>query len=137
MLRKGDIVLARTGASTGKSYLYDDNDGPLVFAGFLIRVRPDEERLSPAYLGLQLQSEYFRRWVKENSARTGQPGINGKQYAALTIRLPPTRVEQDAIAAALTEMEIEIRAIEAQLAKARQVKQGMMQELLTGRVRLV
>lgn len=44
-LSDGDIVFARTGASVGKSYRYDSNDGALVFAGFLIRVRPDVNKL--------------------------------------------------------------------------------------------
>ena len=48
-----------------------------------------------------------------------------------------TKAEQTAIAAILTDMDAEIAALEAKLAKARQLKQGMMQELLTGRIRLV
>ena len=49
----------------------------------------------------------------------------------------PTIAEQTAIAAILSDMDAEIAALEAKLAKARQIKQGMMQELLTGRIRLV
>jgi type I restriction enzyme S subunit len=55
---------------------------------------------------------------------------------AFTIPLPPTTEEQEAVAAIITDMDAEIAALEAKLAKARHVKQGMMQELLTGRVRL-
>lgn len=51
--------------------------------------------------------------------------------------LPPTRAEQEAIAAVLSDIDGEIATLESKLAKARQVKQGMMQELLTGRIRLV
>lgn len=54
-----------------------------------------------------------------------------------TIPLPPTTAEQSAIAAILSEMDAEIAALEAKLVKARQVKAGMMQELLTGRIRLI
>ena len=49
----------------------------------------------------------------------------------------PTKAEQTAIATILTDMDTEIAALEEKLAKARQLKQGMMQELLTGRIRLV
>ena len=49
----------------------------------------------------------------------------------------PLTPEQTAIAAILSDMDAELTALEAKLAKARQVKQGMMQELLTGRIRLV
>jgi type I restriction enzyme S subunit len=51
--------------------------------------------------------------------------------------IPPTKEEQTAIATILSDMDAEITALETKLAKARQVKQGMMQELLTGRIRLI
>lgn len=51
--------------------------------------------------------------------------------------MPPTKDEQSAIGAILSDMDTEIDALEAKLAKARAIKQGMMQELLTGRIRLV
>jgi type I restriction enzyme S subunit len=70
------------------------------------------------------------------SMRSGQPGINGNEYAQLPVYLPPLP-EQHAIATILSDMDAEIAALEAKLAKARQVKQGMMQVLLTGRIRLV
>lgn len=136
-LEPGDLVLARTGASTGKSYLYRETDGELVFAGFLIRISPDQKKLSPRYLRFQLDTAAYREWVRANSMRSGQPGINGRQYASMPVPLPPTRAEQEAIAEALTDMGAEIEALELRLKKARQIKQGMMQELLTGRVRLV
>ena len=55
----------------------------------------------------------------------------------MSVRLPPTKAEQTAIATILSDMDAEIAALEEKLAKARQLKQGMMQELLTGKTRLV
>ncbi len=55
----------------------------------------------------------------------------------MLIPLPPTKVEQTAIATLLSDMDAELASLEAKLAKARQLKQGMMQELLTGRIRLI
>ena len=63
--------------------------------------------------------------------------IGKAQLAAFEVRLPATKVEQTAIAAILSDIDAEITALEAKLAKARSLKQGMMQELLTGRIRLV
>jgi len=63
--------------------------------------------------------------------------IGKSQLAAYEVRLPEAKSEQAAIAAILSDMDAEIAALEAKLAKARQLKQGMMQELLTGRIRLV
>ena len=51
--------------------------------------------------------------------------------------MPPTFDEQAAIATILSDMDTELAALESRLAKARRIKQGMMQELLTGRIRLL
>ncbi len=67
---------------------------------------------------------------------TALPSLGGSVLAAIPLALPPLE-EQTAIAAVLSDMDAEIAALEAKLAKARQLKQGMMQELLTGRIRLV
>jgi type I restriction enzyme S subunit len=137
ILSGGDLVFARTGASVGKSYLYDPADGVLVFAGFLIRVRPDVEKLSSKFLKFYTHSRQYWNWIAVNSMRTGQPGINGQEYASLPIPLPPTQAEQEAIAEVLSAMDAEIALLGAQLAKYRQLKQGLMQKLLTGRIRLI
>lgn len=137
ILELGDIVFARTGASVGKSYLYNQNDGCLVYAGFLIRVSPDPEQLEPVFLSYFSQSIPYWDWIKANSMRSGQPGINGREYASLPIPLPPTKDEQTAIASILSDMDTELATLESKLSKARQLKQAMMQELLTGRIRLV
>lgn len=63
--------------------------------------------------------------------------IGKKQLQKYVIRLPVEKGEQTAIAAILSDMDAEIDALEAKLTKARQIKQGMMQELLTGRIRLI
>ena len=73
-----------------------------------------------------------------SAASTGLiPGLSRGDILNKLILLPPTREEQTAIAAVLSDMDTEIAALEAKLTKARAVKQGMMQELLTGRIRLI
>ena len=131
-----DLVVARTGASVGKSYRYDPEDGDLVFAGFLIRLSPDPERLEARFLAYFLQSAPYWNWVRINSMRSGQPGINGREYATLPIPLPPTKAEQDAIAGALSDADALIESLEQLLVKKRRIKQGAMQELLTGKKRV-
>ncbi|MCB0304647.1 MAG: restriction endonuclease subunit S, partial [Calditrichaeota bacterium] len=63
--------------------------------------------------------------------------IEYRWLKSLTVPLPPTKTEQDAIAVILNNMDSEIDTLETKLAKTRQLKQGMMQELLTGRIRLI
>jgi type I restriction enzyme S subunit len=135
-LQEGDVVFARTGASVGKSYLYDPLDGELVFAGFLIRIRPNRELLVPAFLAAYVTTKPYWNWVRLMSMRSGQPGINGNEYAQLPLQLP-SLAEQTAIAEVLSDMDAEIAALEQRREKTRALKQGMMQELLTGKTRLV
>lgn len=136
-LQDGELVFARTGASVGKTYLYDKNDGKLVFAGFLIRIKPDKEKLNSLYFKYYTQTVLYWNWVVVNSMRTGQPGINGKEYSNLPIYIPSSIDEQTRIATILSGMDAEIAVLETKLAKYRHIKQGMMQNLLTGRIRLV
>jgi type I restriction enzyme, S subunit len=135
-LEEGDLVFARTGASVGKSYLYSEKDGRLVFAGFLIRVRPNRSTLVPTFLANLVQTGPFWDWVKLMSMRSGQPGVNGNEFASLPVLLPPLP-EQLAIAQTLTDLDAELTALEARIEKTRALKLGMMQELLTGRTRLI
>jgi type I restriction enzyme, S subunit len=135
-LADGDLVFARTGASVGKSYRYRPEDGLLVFAGFLIRVRSNPEVLRSDFLAAYATTPRYWNWVRVMSMRSGQPGINGNEYAQLPLLIPPPD-EQLAIAEALANMEAELLALEQRRDKTCALKQGMMQELLTGRIRLV
>ena len=78
-----DILLARTGASTGKSYLYRKSDGKLYYAGFLIRANVTEH--NPYFVFSQLHTHRYWRWVSIMSARSGQPGINSQEYSSFPI----------------------------------------------------
>ncbi len=128
-LEEGDIVLARTGASVGKSYRYRKEDGRLVFAGFLIRVRPNPRKLIPTYLANFLTSGQFWKWVKVTSARSGQPGINSTEYSALAIPLPPDLAEQRRISDCLTSLD-DLIAVQTQKLNALKThKKGLMQQL--------
>ena len=90
----------------------------------------------------QLNKEFFYHLLCNQDfsdciTGTGQPQIVRAPLAAFEVSLPPTKAEQEAIATILSDMDAEIAALEARLSKARQLKQGMMQELLTGRIRLI
>ena len=83
LVNERDILLARTGASTGKSYLYKKTDGKLYFAGFLIRANVPEH--TPYFVFSQLHTHRYWKWVSIMSARSGQPGINSQEYSSFPI----------------------------------------------------
>ena len=128
-LDDGDIVLARTGASVGKSYQYRKQDGKLVFAGFLIRVKPHPKKVVSTYLANYLTSGHFWKWVAVTSARSGQPGINSTEYSSLTIPLPPTLSEQQSIASCLSGLDTLITTATQELQTLKTHKKGLMQQL--------
>lgn len=142
-LGEGDIVLARTGASVGKSYRYRPNDGRLVFAGFLIRVRPNPKKLVPEFLSNYLTSWQYWDWVRLTSARSGQPGINGNEYASMPVPLPPADpkgnelAEQQKIADCLTALNNLIAAQAVKLDTLKNHKHGLMQQLFPSRGEVV
>lgn len=74
-------------------------------------------------------------WMQYNEA-SGVPGLNASTIESVLTVLP-SKKEQTAIAIILSDMDEEIQALELRLSKTRQIKQGMMQELLTGRTRLI
>ena len=135
VVQENDLLIARTGASVGKTYLYDSKDGKLIFAGFLIKMNVCEA--NSKFVFYSTLTKYYQDWIVSESARTGLPGVNLQQMKKLQIALPPTIEEQTAIANVLSDMDTEISALETKLAKYRTLKTGMMQQLLTGKIRLV
>lgn len=133
LLSEGDIVFARTGNSTGKTYLYDKKDGKLVFAGFLIKFHPNPNCLLPGFIKFYTETNWYWNWVKIYSARTGQPGINENEYGKLPLPIPPV-VEQDFIVQKLISINTKIEAENRTLSKHQSLKKGLMQDLLTGKV---
>ena len=135
LLKLGDLVFARTGNTTGKTYMYRSGDGDLVYAGFLIRFRFDPELCNVAFINYLTQTKYYSDWVNVNSQRSGQPGINSNQYCKFKVALPSIS-EQMKIVSILDKVEEKIKIERNKLEKYAYLKQGLMQQLLTGQVRV-
>ena len=89
---ENDILFARTGASTGKTYLYNRNDGKLYFAGFLIRanVKPIFDSY---FVFTMTKTSRYANWIKIMSARSGQPGINAQEYKTFSFYHPSLKTQ--------------------------------------------
>ena len=89
---ENDILFARTGASTGKTYLYNRNDGKLYFTGFLIRanVKPI---FDPYFVFTMTKTSRYANWIKIMSARSGQPGINAQEYKTFSFYHPSLKTQ--------------------------------------------
>lgn len=132
-VQENDILFARTGATVGKTYLYNKNDGILFFAGFLIRANVPMD--NSYYVYEQTLTRRYLNWVRIMSQRSGQPGINAQEYGTYTF--PYCCVEeQQRIAAILTTQDKVIELKEKRLAEKQRQKKYLMQQLLTGKKRL-
>jgi len=94
------------------------------------------EGVSGQYIHL-FMSQHFGEWAMQNTVKATVDSLRLPTFQTFQVQLPPTLEEQKAIARALTDMDAELLATESRIAKTRELKQGMMQELLTGRTRLV
>lgn len=134
----GDVLFNRTSETqeeVGLASVFMGGE-PTVFGGFVIRGRPHNDRLLPAFAAYALRAPSVRTQIVARGQGAVRANIGQAELAAVTIALP-TRDEQTAIAQVLSDMDAELSALEARLTKARQLKQGMAQALLTGRIRLV
>jgi len=96
-LKNNDIVVARTGATTGKSYMIC-GDIDAVFASYLIRVQVTDKRLSPRFLYLFFQSPDYWSQIAELSIGIAQPGVNARKIRSLKIRIPTIDEQQRIVA---------------------------------------
>ena len=100
-LQSGDIVFARTGATTGKSYLiYQPPES--VAASYLIRLRIQDDWVLPDYVALYFQSSDYWEHVVKNTSGSAQGGFNASKLASMVVPIPPLP-EQKRIVAILDE----------------------------------
>jgi type I restriction enzyme S subunit len=128
------LVCVRNGsrALIGKCALIDEQNVGHSFGAFMSVFRTKFAR----FVFYSFQSQVIQRQIRDNIGATINQ-ITNKDMRALTIALPRDEEERNAITAVLTDMDAELTALEARRDKTRLLKQGMMQELLTGRTRLV
>lgn len=126
-LQKGDLLFARTGASVGKSYLYDENDGLVYFAGFLIRAKLKKE-VDDQFIFQNTLTNHFNRFITLTSQRSGQPGINSKEYSKFEF-LAPSLPEQTHLGLFFRRLDSQIAESRAVLEKSRQLKKAMLAKM--------
>lgn len=126
LLNENDIVFARTGASTGKTYLYDSKDGDLYYAGFLIKFHVKGENAK--FIFYQTCTHEYEKWVHIMSTRSGQPGINSEEYSSMKIKLP-CKEEQQKIADCLSSLDNLIQNQQKIVTNWQQRKKGLLQQM--------
>ena len=126
-LNINDIVFARTGASVGKTYLYNPNDGDLYYAGFLIRGKVNEA-CDAGFIYQNTLTKDYDSFIRITSQRSGQPGVNSKEYATFRLNIP-CKNEQEKISKFLNSLDKLFTLHQRKLEKLKLNKSALLQKI--------
>lgn len=135
--KRGDALIAMSGATTGKIGVYENDTIAYINQRVGKFVVLNKEITSQEFVSHIVRSERFKEQLTKEIAQGAQPNISGKQIQSIELPIPNDIDEQCRIAEILTDLYNEISMLEIKLEKCKAVKQGMMQNLLTGKIRLI
>ena len=126
IVKKNDILFARTGASTGKTYLYDKKDGKLYYAGFLIKANIINHDAN--FIFQQTHTSKYNKWIKVMSMRSGQPGINSQEYGSYKFSIT-SKTEEYKISKTLQLLDKKIELQSKKIEALKLFKKGLILSL--------
>lgn len=136
LLEEDDFLFARTGDTVGKSLLYKKRMGAAVYAGYLIKFTFDKSKILPEYFDLIAKSDFFEAF-KISMKRVGaKPNINSREYCSFRFLLPSDIEEQKEIYGKFANIDKSQKEKQQKIATLERLKKSLMQNLLTGRVRI-
>ena len=97
ILKEGDVLFARSGATAGKAFYYKNEYGKALYAGYLIRFRFDESKVIPLFVYNLLCSKEYNDWVEKTKGGTARQNINSQQYCSFEIPLPPMDIQKEIV----------------------------------------
>jgi len=130
VLQDGDLVFARTGATVGKAFCYHSSDEKYVYAGYLIRLRPNKLLVNSEYLYYCTKSQSYLDFIRTSQAAAAQPNVNAEKYSNFEIPLPPLE-EQKRIVKILDEKFAQLETVKANAKANLQNAKDLFQSQLT------
>lgn len=97
LLKENDFLIARSGNTVGKTFLFKQIYGRCIFAGYLVKYTIDYNKILPDYLLFFTKSQTFKKWIEANQRVAGQPNINGQEFLASPLFLPPINIQKKII----------------------------------------
>ena len=136
LLKSGDVLLARSGGTVGKSFLYDDAEAAC-FAGYLIRFRADEHKILPRFFYYFTQSSAYWDFIGLVTIQATIQNVSAEKYANLTIPLPPKEEQQkiiDFLNPKTKQTDYLIQITETQIKKLQEYRQTLISNVVTGKI---
>lgn len=137
MLQKGDLLLARSGATVGKSYLFQE-DYKACYAGYLIKAC-FSKKISPQFVYLYTQSASYSKWKDYILIQSTIQNISAEKYANLLIPTPPVEVQLSILKyldPQLDKMNVTLANFNRKIEVLRERKQIIINEVVTGKVKV-
>ena len=97
ILHENDFLIARSGNTVGKTFLYKESVGAAIFAGYLVRYILNLNLVIPEYLLYYTKTDIFKNWILKNQRIAGQPNINGQEYLSFPVVLPPVEKQKEIV----------------------------------------
>lgn len=97
ILHENDFLIARSGNTVGKTFLYKESVGAAIFAGYLVRYVLNLNLVIPEYLLYYTKTDIFKNWILKNQRIAGQPNINGQEYLSFPVVLPPIEKQKEIV----------------------------------------
>ena len=132
----GDLLLTKDGTIGKVAYISDLNRPATLNSGVFV-VKPITDAYTAHFMFYVLKSSVFKDFLQQLSAGSTINHLYQKDLVKFDLYVPPTTEEQETITGILFDMDLDIYKLEEKLSKYQKIKQGMMEELLTGKVRLV
>ena len=137
LLRDGDLLLARSGATVGKTFLYLKSWGRAAYAGYLIRARVEHEYMLPAFCSYFCRSSNYWDWLKSSFIQATIQNVSAERYANMVVPRPPID-EQQAIMAFLdretSRIDELIEKVNKSIELLREYRTALISAAVTGKI---
>ena len=140
LLKTGDLVMPKDDIGGGNiigKVAYIDQDNRYVLSDHVYKLIAKTQEINTLFFSYLINSDSVSIKLKKKVAGSAQLGLGKKSVEDQDVSFPKDKDEQTAIASVLSDMDTEIEKLESQLTKYQNIKQGMMQSLLTGKIRLL
>lgn len=137
LLNKGDILLARSGATVGKAYLHINDENIMAFAGYLIRARVDQSIILPNYLYFYLLSNEYELWKENVFIQSTIQNISAEKYSNLRIPYVGKKKQIEIVSNVskiLRQTNNIMKSINETIDQLNSLKNSLISEVVTGRI---
>lgn len=124
----GDVFFARSGATVGRTYLYQPSDGSVIFACHFIRGKVKKGYFNPNFIFYNTLTNNFKSFIKNTSLRSAIPGVNAQEYGSYQF-MAPSLAEQERIGAFFLALDERLALQRAKIEKLEQLKKALLEQM--------